>query len=101
MKQIEGFNLAKGKYFVCKLRKALYGLKQAPRVWYAKHDHYIQQQGFRRGVAGSNVYMNIYKNGLLITLLYIDDLILSNKINEMHLEFAQDLSKDFEMLIIG
>eukprot|EP00253_Pinus_taeda_P014918 PITA_14918 len=32
MEQPEGFDLAKGKDFVCKLKKALYGLKQAPRA---------------------------------------------------------------------
>ena len=42
MEQPEGFCLAKGKDFVCKLKKALYGLKQAPRAWYANLDHYLQ-----------------------------------------------------------
>ena len=43
MEQLEGFNLAEGKDFVCKLKKALYGLKQAPRAWYTRLDHYLQQ----------------------------------------------------------
>ena len=30
MEQLEGFDLAEGKDFVCKLKKALYGLKQSP-----------------------------------------------------------------------
>eukprot|EP00253_Pinus_taeda_P030563 PITA_30563 len=52
MEQPEGFNLTEGKDFVCKLKKALYGLNQAPRAWYARLDHYLQQQGFKKGVAG-------------------------------------------------
>ena len=39
MEHPEGFDLAEGKDFVCKLKKALYGLKQAPRAWYAKLDY--------------------------------------------------------------
>ena len=77
MEQLEGFDLAEGKDFVCKLKKALYGLKQAPRAWYAKLDHYLQQEGFKKGVAGSNLYMKMDKEKLLITLVYVDDLIFS------------------------
>ena len=41
MEQLEGFNLAEIKDFVCKLKKTLYGLKQAPRAWYARLEHYL------------------------------------------------------------
>ena len=64
MEQPEGIDLADGKDFVCKLKKALYGLKQTPRVWYAKLDHYLQQEGLKKGVAGSNIYMKIDKDKL-------------------------------------
>eukprot|EP00253_Pinus_taeda_P027678 PITA_27678 len=57
MEQPEGFDLTEEKDLVCKLKKALYGLKQAPRAWYARLDHYLQQQGFKKGVDGSNLYI--------------------------------------------
>eukprot|EP00253_Pinus_taeda_P019035 PITA_19035 len=57
MEQLEGFDLKVGKDLVCKLKKALYGLKQAPRAWYARLDHYLKQQGFKKGVVGSNLYI--------------------------------------------
>ena len=77
LEQLEGFDLAEGKDFVCKLNKVLYGLKQAPRVWYTRLDHYLQQQGFKKGLVGSNLYMNIDKDKLLATLVYADDLIFA------------------------
>ncbi|XP_059069291.1 mediator of RNA polymerase II transcription subunit 30 isoform X2 [Cryptomeria japonica] len=43
--------------YVCKLKKALYGLKQAPCAWYDRLDKYLQQQGFKRGMADNNLYV--------------------------------------------
>ena len=99
--QPEGFDLAKGKDFVCKLKKALYGLKQAPRAWFAKLDHYLQQEGFKKGVVGRNLYMKMDKEKLLITLVYVDDLIFARNDEEMSHEFALNMSKKFEMSMIG
>ena len=42
IEQIEGFELSKNVYYVCKLKKALYGLKQDPREWYSRLDKYLQ-----------------------------------------------------------
>ena len=93
MEQPEGFNLTEGKYFVCKLKKALYGLKQAPRAWYSRLDHYLQQQGFKKGVAGSNLYIKTDEVKLLVTLAYVDDMIFAGKNDEMSHEFSQNMSK--------
>lgn len=101
MEQPKGFDLAEGKDFVCKLKKALYGLKQAPRAWYARLDHYLQQQNFKKGVAGSNLYIKMDKDKLLITLVFVDDLIFASNNDEMSHEFAQNMSKEFEMSMIG
>ena len=70
------------------MKKALYGLKQAPRAWYARLDHYIQQQGFKKGVEGSNLYMKMDEDKLLVTLVYVDDLIFASNNDEMSHEFA-------------
>eukprot|EP00253_Pinus_taeda_P030659 PITA_30659 len=57
MEQPKCFDLTAGKDLVCKLKKALYGFKQALRAWYSRLDHYLQQKGFKKGVAGSNIYI--------------------------------------------
>ena len=101
MEQPKGFDLAKGKDFVCKLKKALYGLKQALGSWYGKLDHYLQQEGFKKEVAGSNLYMKIDKDKLLITLVYIDGLIFSSNDDKMSHEVSLNMSKRFEISMIG
>ena len=101
MEQPKGFNLAKGKDCVCKFKKALYGLKQAPRAWYARLDHYLQQQGFKKGVEGSNLYIKTDEDKLLVTLVYVNDLIFASNNDEMSHDFSQNMSKEFEMSMIG
>ena len=93
MEQPEGFNLTEGKDFVCNFKKALYGLKQAPRAWYAILDHYLQQQGFKKGVAGSNIYIKMNEDKLLVTLVYVDDLIFASNNDEMRHEFLKACQK--------
>jgi hypothetical protein len=55
IEQLEGFQLSENTDYVCKLNKAFYGLKQAPRAWYSRLDKYLQQEGFRKGSADSNL----------------------------------------------
>jgi hypothetical protein len=59
IEQPEGFLLSEKEDYVCRLKKALYGLKQALRAWYSRLDRYLQQQGFRRGNADSNLYIKV------------------------------------------
>ena len=101
MEQPEGFDLTEGKDLICRLKKALYGLKQAPGAWYARLDHYLQQQGFKKGVAGSNLYIKTDEGKLLVTLVYVDDLIFASNNDELSHEFSQNMSKEFEMSMIG
>ena len=86
MEQPEGFNLTEEKNFVCKLKKALYVLKQAPRAWYARLDHYLQQ-GFKKWVARSNLCIKTNEDKLLVTLVYVDDLIFASNDDEMSSSF--------------
>ena len=101
MEQLEGFNIVEGKEFVCKLKKEIYGLKQAPRAWHARLDYYLQQQGFKKVVAGSNLYIKTDEDKLLVTLVYVDDMIFASNNDEMSHAFAQNMSKEFEMSMIG
>ena len=45
--------------------------------------------------------MNMDKNNLLITLVYVDDLIFSSNNDEMSHNFSQEMSKEFEISMIG
>lgn len=101
IKQLEGFDLSENKDYACKLKEALYGLKQALRAWYVRLDHYLQQKGFKRGVVGKNIYIEMEKENLLITLAYVDDLIFGRNDNGTSHGCALEMSKEFEMSMIG
>jgi len=61
--------------YVCKLKKALYGLKQAPRSWYYRLDKFLQDKGFKKGIADNNLYIKSEGDNLLVVLVHVDDII--------------------------
>ena len=75
------------KDMVCKLKKALYGLKKAPRTWYARLDKYLAKLGFSRVTTDSNFYLREIENGLLIIVIFVDDIIFggNNEASERNL----------------
>jgi hypothetical protein len=75
MEQLEGFSLKNNTDYVCKMKKALYVLKQAPRSWYYRLDDFLQDKGFRKGIAGNNLYIKSEGDNLLVVLVYVDDII--------------------------
>jgi hypothetical protein len=83
------------------LKKALYGLKKAPRAQYARLDRYLQQQGFRKGNANRNIYVNIDGNNILIIEVYVDDIIFGSDDDRMSKRFSQDMQNEFEMSLLG
>jgi hypothetical protein len=71
IEQPEGFQLSEDPNYVCRLKKSLYGLKQAPHAWYHRLDKYLQNQGFKKGVVDSNLYIKSEGNDLLVVLVYV------------------------------
>jgi hypothetical protein len=97
----EGFEQPGKEEQVYRLKKALYNLKQAPRAWYARLDKYLLQQGFKRGMSNNNIYLRIEKDSLLVTMVYVDDIIFGCNNDESSHKFSQEMSKEFEMSMIG
>ena len=77
---------------VWKLKKALYGLKQAPRTWYARLDKYLAKLGFAKGTTKSNLYLKEIEDGLLIIIVFVDDIIFSGN-DEASNKFSEDMNK--------
>jgi hypothetical protein len=83
VRQPPGFESEKYPHRVHKLRKALYGLKQAPRAWYGR------LRGF------------LFERGFLIVHVYMDDIVFGDSSNSLVARFAEDMSKEFEMSMMG
>jgi hypothetical protein len=62
---------------VCRFKNTLYGLKQAPRAWYGRIDNFLTILGFTKSSEDPNLYFNVVDDGLVIILLYVDELFLT------------------------
>ena len=79
IEQPQGFETGDWESYVCKLKKALYGLKKDPRAWYWRIDGFLMSLGFTKSKADSNLYYKVEDDGLMILLLYVDDLFLTKE----------------------
>ena len=101
IEQPKGFQLSENTDYVCKLKKALYGLKQAPRAWYSRLDKYLQQAGFRKGSAETNLYIKVSQGNILLIEVYVDDIIFGSDDDKLSQKFAKDMQSEFEMSLLG
>jgi hypothetical protein len=86
---------------VCRLRQALYGLKQAPQAWFAKFSSTIAQIGFVFSPYDSALFIRRSDAGLILLLLYVDDMIITrDDIVGIH-NLQQFLSQQFEIKDLG
>jgi hypothetical protein len=83
VRQPPGFESEKYPHRVYKLRKVMYGLKQAPRAWYGR------LRGF------------LFERDILIVQEYVDDIVFGGSSNSLVARFANDMSMEFEMSMMG
>ena len=70
-----GFSVDSNKVF--HLRCALYGLKQAPRAWFAKFSSTIFRFGYTASPYDSALFLHHTNKGIILLLLYVDDMIIT------------------------
>lgn len=68
---------------VCQLLKSLYGLKQASRQWFAKLVTVLFDLGFVQAVADYSLFTMTTANSFIITLVYVDDILLTGNNTEL------------------
>jgi hypothetical protein len=73
----KGFKTRDSQTHVSILKKYLYGSKQAPRAWYGRIDIFLMRLGFTKSKSYSNIYYKVVDGGIMILLLYVDDLFLT------------------------
>jgi hypothetical protein len=103
MEQPTGFIVAGQETRVCRLKKALYGLKQASRAWNLQFHGVLTGLGLTRTFADAGVYVCHQHggDGLLIIILYVDDITLLGSSLENIKRTKGLLSNRYEMSDMG
>jgi hypothetical protein len=86
---------------VYKLSRALYGLKQAPRVWYGRLRGFLLERGFEMAKVDQTLFLLRQGRYILIVQVYVDDIIFVGSSNSLVARFAEDMSREFEMSMMG
>lgn len=101
VKQPPGFESAKYPHRVYKLQKALYGLKQAPGAWYGRLRDFLLGKGFVMGLVDKTLFLLKHGDDILIVQIYVDDIIFGGSSHALVAKFAEDMSREFEMSMMG
>ncbi|KAJ9693227.1 hypothetical protein PVL29_012112 [Vitis rotundifolia] len=86
---------------VCKLDKSLYGLKQSPRAWYTKLSTYLLHLGFVTSKNDSSLIICHSSHGLLLVLVYVDDIIVTGSHSTQVTHLIQQLHHQFSLKDLG
>jgi hypothetical protein len=101
VRQPPGFESEKYSHQVYKLRKALYGLKQAPRAWYGRLGVFLFQRGFEMGKVDQTLFLLRHGRDILVVQVYVDDIVFGGSSKSLVARFAEDMSREFEMSMMG
>jgi hypothetical protein len=101
VKQPLGFESVEFPHKVYRLRKALYGLKQAPRAWYGRLSGFLFSKGFEMGKVDKTLFPLRQGDDILIVQVYMDDIVFGGSSHSLVARFAEDMSKEFEMSMMG
>jgi hypothetical protein len=101
VKQPYGFESVEFFHRVYRLRKALYGLKQAPRAWYGRLRGFLFSKGFEMGKVDKTLFLLKQGDDILIVQIYVDDIIFGGSSHSLVARFAEDMSKEFKMSMMG
>jgi hypothetical protein len=83
------------------LRKALYGLKQALRAWYGRLKGFLFERGFKIGKVDQTLFLLSQGRDILIVQVYVDDIVFSGSSKSLVARFAEDMSREFLMSMMG
>jgi len=87
--------------FVCILKKSLYGLKQAPRAWNERFTSFLPSLGFQASLADPSLFVQHSSLGVMILLLYVDDIILTGSHSSLLSSVIAALTQEFDMKDLG
>ena len=83
VEQPKGFQDPHFPDHVLRLKKALYRLKQAPRAGYDHLTSYLLDCGFKRGQADRKYFVKQDEKSLLVSQVYVDDIVFGSTIDAL------------------
>ncbi|KAG9458352.1 hypothetical protein H6P81_002860 [Aristolochia fimbriata] len=101
VEQPKGFIDPHNPDHVYKLSKALYGLKQAPRASYDRLTSFLIGHGYRQGNVDQTLFIKRIDGDMLMTQIYVDDMIFGATNRTLLNEFVQAMKQEFEMSMVG
>ena len=66
------------------IEESVVWLKKAPRTWYARLAKHLTKLGFSEGMVDNNLYLKEIGDGLLILIIFFDDMIFEGDDSESH-----------------
>ena len=100
MKQPEGFVVQGQENLVCRLKRSIYGLKQSPRCWNQALDTQLKAMGFKQSTNDPCIYVST-ADGLMILAVYVDDIVLAGKSQQMIGKVKAELGEHFRVKDLG
>ena len=103
MEQAEGFEVYDkyDKKLVYKLNKSIYGLKQSGRNWNNLLHEFLIDNQFTQSQSDNCVYTRYTQDGLVIILIWVDDLIIAANNDKLMSEVKHMLGSKFAMKDLG
>jgi Reverse transcriptase (RNA-dependent DNA polymerase) len=83
------------------LKKAIYGLKQSPRAWYGKLSSTLIKIGYEKCMADSSLFVKRSNKGIIVILIYVDDLVITGSDMKGIEELKQHLNRKFDIKDLG
>jgi hypothetical protein len=101
VKQPPVFESAEFPHWVYRLGKALYELKQAPSTWYGHLKGFLFSKALEMSKVDKSLFLLRQGDDILIVQVYGDDIVFGGLSHSLVARFAEDMSKEFEMSMIG
>lgn len=101
MKQPPGFELKGQESKVCLLKKSIYGLKQAARAWNEAIHNVLVEHGFKQSKIDLCLYSKCVNGVWCYVLIYVDDLPVASKSENLIQEVENILAEKFEISNLG
>ncbi|CAL1357650.1 unnamed protein product [Linum trigynum] len=100
MEKPPGYNVgAPGQ--VCRLNRSLCGLKQAPRVWFETFQSTLLDLGCSQSLNDPSLFIKVTKTGIVLLLLYVDDMIITGSDVEGISHLKEGLQKAYKIKDLG